>query len=93
MKHRPADYKRNQTEPRTLIQHIEIQNHDTLLAPASELPSNYNTLAFIIAAFASPILIKCCIKKLEGLWQKWSDPGPEDYIKYSNLAPGTIRLK
>jgi two-component sensor histidine kinase len=96
IKHEPFNFKKNHTENVLNIQNIKLVNEDTLLDDQTELPSNYNTLAFyyrgVCLTNPDKVLYE---KKLEGLEKNWSPPSNEDYSKYANLAPGkyTFRVK
>jgi hypothetical protein len=96
IRYQPYSFRKNAVEPKTLIQNIRILNEDTVLADGSRLPSKFNTISFyyrgICLTNPDKVLYQ---KKLEGLDKDWSPPGPEDYIKYTNLAPGkyTFRVR
>jgi hypothetical protein len=60
------------------------------------LPSDYNTISFYYRGICLTNPEKVLYsRKLDGVDKEWSEPGPEDYIKYSNLAPGkyTFRVR
>ncbi|MEI6021367.1 MAG: histidine kinase, partial [Bacteroidota bacterium] len=96
IKHQPKYFRQNRKQNITLIQKIKLLNEDTLLPNNSVLPSDYNTISFYYRGicFTNPdkVLYQ---KKLEGLAQdkEWSSPSKEDYIKYTNLAPGKYTFK
>ncbi len=98
IKHQPFNYKKNTTENSTVIQNIRLMNEDTLLADSARLPYDINTIAFyyrgICLTNPDRVLYQC---KLEGLKddQDWGLPTTENYIKYTNLAPGryTFRIR
>jgi hypothetical protein len=98
IKHQPFNYKKNLAENKTIIQSIRLMNEDTLLANGTKLPHDYNTVSFyyrgICLTNPDRVLYE---RKLEGLEQdkEWSAPSTENYIKYTNLAPGkyTFRIR
>ncbi len=96
IKHQPRYFRQNRKQNITLLQKIKLLNEDTLLPNNSVLPSDYNTISFYYRGicFTNPdkVLYQ---KKLEGLAQdkEWSAPSKEDYIKYTNLAPGKYTFK
>jgi ligand-binding sensor domain-containing protein len=98
IRHQPFSYKKNLIPNKTLLQSIRLLNEDTLLINNSTLPSKLNTIAFyyrgICLTNPEKVLYQ---KKLEGLEQDkdWSAPTTENYIKYTNLAPGkyTFRVR
>ena len=96
IKHQPFNFKKNIIENSTLIQSVRLMNEDTILLENTELPSDKNTISFyyrgICLTNPDRVLYQ---KKLEGLEQdqEWSNPGTEDYIKYTNLAPGRYTFK
>ena len=96
IKHQPKYFHPNRKQNLTLIQNIKLLNEDTLLPNNAELPSDLNTITFYYRGicFTNPdkVLYQ---KKLEGLAQDkdWSVPSKEDYIKYTNLAPGKYTFK
>jgi two-component sensor histidine kinase len=89
VKHQPFNYKRNLVETKTLIQNIKVLNEDTIIRDGAVFPSDHNTISFyyrgICLTNPDKVLYQ---RKLEGLDKEWSEPSTEDYIKYSNLAPG-----
>jgi ligand-binding sensor domain-containing protein len=89
VKYQPNAFKRNTLESRTYIHSIKLQNEDTILANGVLLPYNYNNIAFYYRGISLTNPDKVRYQKmLEGYENKWSDPSPEDYSKYGNLAPG-----
>ncbi|MBX3163121.1 MAG: histidine kinase [Bacteroidetes bacterium] len=94
IKHQPFNFKKNKIENVTLIQNIEVMNEDTLLQNGAVLPSDFNTITFhyggICLTNPDKVLYQ---KKLEGLDKDWSAGTSEDYIKYTNLAPGKYTFK
>jgi ligand-binding sensor domain-containing protein len=96
--HQPFHYKRNHTESNTVIQRIQLMNEDTILADSTWLPSDYNTISFYYRGICLTNPAKVLYqRRLEGLREDrdWSNPGPESYIKYTNLRPGayTFRIR
>src|SRR5690606_25037046 len=91
VRHQPFNYKVNRIPNKTVIQSVRIMNEDTLLADSSELSSDLNTVSFyyrgICLTNPDKVLYQ---RRLLGLKeeQEWSAAGPENYIKYTNLAPG-----
>ncbi|MCC6371242.1 MAG: histidine kinase [Bacteroidia bacterium] len=94
IKYQPASFKTNEIENKTLIQNIRLLNEDTVLSDNVKLPSNYNTISFYYRGICltNPDKVKYQ-KKLDGLDKEWSAPGVEDYIKYTNLAPGAYTFR
>ena len=96
IRHQPFNYKTNTVPNKTLLQGIRLLNEDTLLEDSVRLPSDMNTIAFyyrgICLTNPDKVLYQ---RKLEGLKQdeNWSEPGTENYIKYTNLAPGNYTFK
>jgi ligand-binding sensor domain-containing protein len=96
IRHQPFNLRRNLVENNTLIQSVRLMNEDTLLSDSSWLPSDYNTVSFyyrgICLTNPDKVLYQ---RKLEGLAQdrEWSVPTNENYIKYTNLAPGKYTFK
>jgi ligand-binding sensor domain-containing protein len=96
IKHQPFNFKRNTVENKTVIQNIKLLNEDTLLQDSVLLPSDYNVISFYYRGicFTNPdrVLYQ---RKLDGLDKEWSSPSNEDFIKYTNLAPGfyTFRIR
>ncbi|MBA2611042.1 MAG: histidine kinase [Bacteroidetes bacterium] len=94
VKHEPFNLKSNKVQNLTFIQTIQIFNEDTLLPNNSNLPYNYNTIAFgyrgICLTNPDKVLYQ---KKLEGLDKEWSVPSAEDFSKYANLTPGKYTFK
>ena len=94
IEHQPLQLRKNLLENETVIQNIKLLNEDTLLPVNSKLPSKLNTISFYYRGICltNPDKVKYR-KKLEGLDREWSAPTSEDYIKYSNLAPGKYIFK
>lgn len=96
IKHQPSKFKRNGIENPTLIQNIKVLNEDTALEENVLLPSDHNTISFyyrgICLTNPEKVLYQ---KKLIGLDEdkEWSSASTEDYIKYTNLAPGRYTFK
>jgi len=94
IKHQPKYFNKNKVQNSTLIQNIKLLNEDTLLPDNAILPSDFNNISFyyrgICLTNPDKVLYQ---KKLEGLDKEWSTPGKEDYIKYTNLAPGKYTFK
>ena len=91
VKHSPREFKPNLLENATVIQQVRLMNEDTLLRNGAVLDSKLNTITFyyrgICLTNPDKVLYQ---KRLDGLpaEKEWSVPGPEDYIKYTNLPPG-----
>lgn len=89
VRHQPFNFKKNRVQNSMLIEQIQVLNEDTVLPDNCELPSDLNTISFryrgICLTNPDKVLYQ---KKLEGLEKEWSAPSSEDYIKYTNLAPG-----
>jgi ligand-binding sensor domain-containing protein len=96
VRHQPFNRKVNRVPNKTIIQSIRLMNEDTLLADSALLPSDYNTIAFyyrgICLTNPDKVLYQ---RRLVGLEQdkNWSVPSTENYIKYTNLAPGLYTFK
>lgn len=90
IRHQPSQYRRNQVENKTIIQRVEILNEDTNLADGSELPSQMNLVTFYYRGICltNPEKVRYQ-RRLAGLEKNWSQASEEDFIKYSNLAPGS----
>jgi len=90
VRHEPDQFRKNITENKTLIQKIAVLNEDSVLSDGAVLPSDLNVLTFyyrgICLTNPDKVLYQ---RKLVGLDKGWSTPNDEDFIKYSNLAPGT----
>jgi ligand-binding sensor domain-containing protein/two-component sensor histidine kinase len=90
VKHQPARFKLNTTQNKTVIQTIKILNEDTLLGDSVVLPSDFNVLSFYYRGVCLTNPQKVMYqRKLIGLDKDWSPPSTEDFIKYTNLAPGS----
>lgn len=89
-KHQPFNFRRNRVQNKTVIQNIKLLNEDTLLKDSVVLPSDYNVISFyyrgVCLTNPEKVLYQ---RKLAGLDKDWSTPNTEDFIKYTNLAPGT----
>lgn len=90
VRHQPYQFRKNIVENITLIQKIAVLNEDSLLADEAVLSSNLNVLTFyyrgICLTNPDKVLYQ---RKLEGLDKTWSSANTEDFIKYTNLAPGS----
>jgi two-component sensor histidine kinase len=89
VKHQPNNFRKNTVENKTLIQNIKLLNEDSILQDSVILPSDYSVISFyyrgICLTNPEKVLYQ---RKLIGLDKEWSAPSSEDFIKYTNLAPG-----
>jgi ligand-binding sensor domain-containing protein len=96
VRHQPFNYKLNTTQNKTVLQGISVMNEDTLLNNNALLPHDFNTIAFyyrgICLTNPDKVLYQ---RRLEGLEQDrdWSAPSTDNFIKYTNLPPGTYTFK
>lgn len=90
IRHQPFQYRKNQVENKTVLQGIELQNEDTLLENGTELSSDLNVITFYYRGICltNPEKVRYQ-RRLAGLEKNWTLPSEENFIKYSNLAPGS----
>lgn len=96
VRHEPSEFKVNTVENSTIIERVVVEQHDTLPRDGLSLSHDQNSLSFYYRGICLTNPAKVLYqKKLEGLESDWSKPGPEDYSKYANLAPGryTFRVR
>ena len=90
VRHQPNQFRKNTSENKTIIQKIAVLNEDSVLAEGAVLPSDLNVLTFyyrgVCLTNPEKVLYQ---RRLAGLEKSWSSPSNEDFIKYSNLAPGS----
>lgn len=90
VRHQPNQFRKNETENKTLIQKIAVLNEDSILENGAVLPSDLNVLTFYYRGICLTNPEKVVYqRKLAGLEKNWSSPSSEDFIKYTNLAPGS----
>ena len=92
----PDQFVTNDYHPPVVFSDVTI-NSEAILAPAIdklELAHDQNDIGFTFAALdytaVSGILYR---HRLDGFDQQWSDPGTDRTIKYTNLDPGSYRLR